>query len=180
MKALRNHKEGLTIDDMPTPTPGPKDVLIKVYTAALTAHELEWPETIARENPTPCHDVAGTVEAVGAEVTGFVKGDEVFGLTSFTREGAAAEYMVASSAELALKPSSLSFEEAAAISLSALTAWQAIFQHADAKAGQKVLITGAGGTEFMTSVRIQALCRNHISQEEPATWSFKSQVKQDC
>lgn len=148
MKALRNHKDGLKIGDVPSPSPGPNEVLIKVHATAITAHELDWVETVAREGPIPGHDVAGTVAEVGAEVTGFSKGDEVFALTAFEREGAASEYIVALASELAIKPPSLSFEEAASIPLSALTAWQAVYQHADAKPGQKVLITGAGGMSF--------------------------------
>ena len=91
------------------------------------------------------HDVAGTIAAVGLEVTGFAEGDEVFALTSFSRDGGAAEYMTTLSTELSIKPPSLSFEQAAAIPLSALWVWQALFEHADAKTGQKLLVTGAGG-----------------------------------
>ena len=150
MKALRQHKEGVRIEDAPVPTPGAKDVLIKVRATSITANELDWTETIARDYPIPGHDVAGTVEAVGSDVTGFTKGDQVFALTSFSRDGAAAEYMVANSKELAIKPKSLSFEDAAAIPLSALWVWQALFQHANVRIGQKILVTGGGGTFFQT------------------------------
>ena len=146
MKALRHHKDGLKIEEVPTPSPGPDDVLIKVHATSITANELTWVETKEREYPIPGHDVAGTVAAVGSDVTGFTEGDEMFALTSFSRDGAAAEYMIASSGELAIKPKSLSFEEASAIPLSALWVWQALFQHADVKAGQKILIAGAGGS----------------------------------
>lgn len=146
MKALRLHKDGLRIEDIPTPTPGAKDVLIKVRATSITANELTWTETVAQEYPIPGHDVAGVVEAMGAEVIGFKKGDEVFALTSFSRNGAAAEYMIGLHTEFAIKPKNLSFEEAAAIPLSALWVWQALFQHIEVTAGHKMLITGAGGT----------------------------------
>ena len=146
MKALRNHRDGLKIDDIPVPTPGPKDVLIKVHTASITRGELEWVEAVGRgDRPIPAYDVAGAIEAVGAEVTKFKKGDEVFGLINFEREGAAAEYTLAEENVLALKPAELSFEEAAAMPLSTLTVWQALFKHAAAEEGQKILINGAGG-----------------------------------
>ena len=145
MRALRHHKDGLKVEDIPIPTPGPKDLLIKVHATSITANELEWMETVSREYPIPGQDLAGTVEQVGTEVTEFTKGDDVFALTSFSRDGAAAEYMTAASGEFAVKPRNLSYEEAAAIPLSALWVWQALYQHADVKAGQKILITGAGG-----------------------------------
>ena len=145
MRALRHHTDGLKLDEVPVPSPGPNEVLIKVHATAITAHELDWPESVARPNPIPGHDVAGVVAEVGNQVNGFREGDEVFALTSFSRDGAAAECVIATSNELAIKPSNLSFEHAAAVPLAALTAWQAIYQHADAKSGQKLLITGAGG-----------------------------------
>ena len=153
MKALRNHKDGLKIDEVPIPKPGPKDALIKVNTASITRDELGWVEAVGRGDcPIPGYDVAGTIEAVGAEVTKFKKGDEVFGLINFEREGAAAEYTIADENVLALKPAGLSFEEAAAMPLSTLTVWQALFKHAEAKEGQKVLTNGAGGVILMLSL----------------------------
>ena len=155
MKALRNHKDGLKIDDIPIPSPGAGEVLVKVHSAAITAHELNWSETTDRKSPPiPAHDVAGNISKVGEGVDGFKEGDEVFALVSFSRDGAAAEYAIASAGALANKPRSLSFEEAAAIPLSALTAWQAIHQQVDAKPEQKVLITGAGGMVFMSCLQI--------------------------
>ncbi len=232
MKALRYHKDGFQLEHVPTPTPGPKDVLIKVHAVAITADELTWPETTKREAPIPGHDIAGTVASVGSEVKGSIaEGDNVFALTSFSRDGGAAEYMVASYLEIArkssqwvagissmtkslqcldstygstlaflsdgetaakvemcsmvddmlcdqrlmlqastlcLKPFSssmiclrylliieliiavmpqMSFEEAAAIPTSALWVYQALRDHVHANSGQKVLVTGAGGTD---------------------------------
>jgi NADPH:quinone reductase-like Zn-dependent oxidoreductase len=75
----------------------------------------------------------------------FKPGDEVFGLLAFNRNGAAAEYALASEEELCLKPKNLSHEQAAAIPLSALTAWQALFEHGSLKAGMRLLVTAAAG-----------------------------------
>lgn len=109
MKALRNFKDGLVVVDSDELTPGPKEVLVKVHATAITAGELTWPETTARENPIPGHDLAGTIAMVGTEVTAFKAGDEVFALTSFSRDGCAAEYTIATPAELAKKPKAFSF-----------------------------------------------------------------------
>jgi NADPH:quinone reductase-like Zn-dependent oxidoreductase len=145
MRALRHHKDGLKVDDVPVPSPGPKDILIKVHATAITADELTWPETRKREAPIPGHDVAGTIVSIGSEVTAaFSEGDNVFACTSFSRDGGAAEYMVASFTEVAHMPK-VSFEEAAAIPLSALWVYQALLDHLDVKSGLKVLVTGAGG-----------------------------------
>jgi NADPH:quinone reductase-like Zn-dependent oxidoreductase len=86
-------------------------------------------------------DVAGRVEAVGSDVQAFQPGDEVFGVA----DGAWAEYACAREARLAPKPASLSFEEAAAIPVAALTALQALRDHGKVQPGQKVLINGASG-----------------------------------
>lgn len=102
-------KDGLAIVDTDEPNPGPKEVLIKVHATAITTAELTWPETTARKDPIPGHDVAGAIAKVGNEVTGFNEGDEVFALTAFTREGCAAEYAIATPGELAKKPKSLTF-----------------------------------------------------------------------
>ena len=89
-------------------------------------------------------DLAGVVEAVGKDVTDFRVGDEVFGDVG-TRHGAFAEYAVARPEQLAPKPCSLSFEEAAAVPMSGLTALRALRDVAGVRPGQRVLITGAGG-----------------------------------
>lgn len=95
-------------------------------------------------------------QAVGDKVTGFHPDDEIFALSSFTRDGAAAQYQLVSAHDLAIKPASLTFQEAASIPLSALTAYQALFTHADVKPGQRILITGAGGGVGVMAVQIAA------------------------
>ncbi|HYZ18300.1 MAG TPA: NAD(P)-dependent alcohol dehydrogenase [Gaiellaceae bacterium] len=86
-------------------------------------------------------DVAGRIEAVGKTVTAFGLGDEVFGTSGYSW----AEYAVASPNKLALKPASVSFEEAAAVPVAGLTALQALRDHGRVEPGQKVLINGASG-----------------------------------
>jgi NADPH:quinone reductase-like Zn-dependent oxidoreductase len=95
----------------------------------------------APKNALLGYDVAGEIEAVGAEVAGFAPGDEVFG----TCGGSFAEYATARPDRLASKPSKLSFEQAAATPISGYTALQAVRDHGKVETGQRVLIIGAGG-----------------------------------
>ncbi len=100
--------------------------------------------------PVPGVDIAGTVEAVGREVTGFEPGDEVFG----TGRGSFAQYAVAKAGRLAPKPASLTFEQAACVPISATTALQAVRDRARVRAGQRVLIIGASGGVGTFAVQI--------------------------
>ncbi len=95
----------------------------------------------APKSPVRGNDVAGRVEAVGKEVTQFQVGDEVFG----TSDGTFAEYVSAKANKLAPKPANLSFEQAAAVPTSGLTALQGLRDHGEAQPGQRVLIIGASG-----------------------------------
>lgn len=95
----------------------------------------------APKSPVRGNDLAGRVEAVGKDVTQFHVGDEVFG----TSDGTFAEYVSAKASKVALKPVNLSFEQAAAVPTSALTALQGLRDHAEAQPGQHVLIIGASG-----------------------------------
>ncbi len=98
----------------------------------------------------PGRSLAGTVEAVGAHVTGFQPGDEVFGVC----DGSFAEYVSIRTDKLAPKPTSLSFDEAAAVPISGLAAIQAVRDHGKVQAGQKVLIIGASGGVGAFAVQI--------------------------
>ena len=93
------------------------------------------------KNPVPGRDLAGTVEAIGSAVTGYAVGDEVFGVG----EGSFAEYAAVRAAKLAPKPAELSFEQAAVVPISALTALQALRDAGQVRRGQKVLVIGASG-----------------------------------
>jgi len=93
---------------------------------------------------TPGIDVAGTVADVGPDVTGIQFGDRVVGLLPMTDNGSAADFVLASAQVLAAAPTSIPLSDAAALPGTGLTAWQALFEHADLKAGQRILINGAG------------------------------------
>src|SRR4029434_7969855 len=91
------------------------------------------------------HEVSGVVDSVAEGVSDVAIGDEVYALTSFCRNGGAAEYVAVRAADLAPKPKTLDHAQAAAVPLSALTVWQAFFDHARLAPGQRVLIHGAAG-----------------------------------
>jgi len=155
MKAARLHARGgpeqVVYEDAPMPSPAAGEVLLKVCATGITPTELSWDETYSNPDgserlPTiPGHEVCGIVETLGPNVNAFHKGDQVFGLVDFPKNGAAAEYVAVRAANLARKPASLDYASSAAVPLSALTAWQALFDHAKLSSGQRVLIHAAAG-----------------------------------
>ncbi|MFC4212432.1 NADP-dependent oxidoreductase [Pedobacter lithocola] len=90
-------------------------------------------------------DAAGIVEEVGSDVTNFKKGDEVYGCPNFPGDGSYAEYCAAKASQFAVKPKSISFNEAAGVPLAALVAWEGLFELGQLQAGQRILIHGASG-----------------------------------
>jgi NADPH:quinone reductase-like Zn-dependent oxidoreductase len=154
MLALRAHHRGgpevLVYETAPRPTPAGDEVLLEVHAAAITFAELTWDETWTRDGvdrtPTiPAHEVSGVVVEVGAQVADVDVGTEMYGLIRFDRNGAAADYVAVPAADLAPKPSSVTHTVAAAVPLAALTAWQALRDHARLRPGENVLIHGAAG-----------------------------------
>jgi NADPH:quinone reductase-like Zn-dependent oxidoreductase len=164
MKAIRIHGRGgpdhLVYEDAPQPHPGPGEVLVRVYAAGIIANELKWDETYQttagspRALPIPGRDLSGVVEEVGPGVTTLVTGSEVFAMLGYGRDGAEADYTIALLGELVPKPSTLDHVQAAAVPLSALTAWQALFDHAHLAAGQTVLIHGGAGGVGVFAVQL--------------------------
>ncbi len=164
MRAIRLHGRGgpeaLVYEDAPQPQPGPGEVLVHVYATAIIATELKWdvtyqtPEGNLNLLPIPGRDLSGVVEEVGTGVTTLVKGSEVFGMLGYSRNGAGAEYAIALPDELAPKPVTLDHVQAAAVPLSALTAWQAFFDQAHLSAGQTVLIHGGAGGVGVFAVQL--------------------------
>jgi NADPH:quinone reductase-like Zn-dependent oxidoreductase len=164
MKAVRLHREGgpeqLVYEDAPEPELGAGDALIRVHATGITPAELTWAETYRncdgseRLPAIPGHEVSGVVESVAHGISDMLIGDEVYALTSFCRDGAAAEYVAVHAADLAPKPKTLDHVQAAAVPLSALTVWQAFFDHAQLAPGQRVLIHGAAGGVGSFAVQI--------------------------
>src|SRR6478609_1405173 len=156
MRALRayarNDATRLIYEDAPCPEISAEDVLIRIHACGVSPSELSWPTTwIApdqRDRPLPIipgHEVSGVVTACGADVAHLEIGDEVYGLIDFQRDGADAEYVAARAIELAPKPSNLDHVQTAAVPLSGLTAWQALFDYARLARGQRLLIHGGAG-----------------------------------
>jgi NADPH:quinone reductase-like Zn-dependent oxidoreductase len=132
--AVRLHDDGLKVEEIDRPTPGPGDVLVRVHAAAITRDELTWP--VDRLPAIPSYELSGVVVDTG---------EEVYALTAFDRDGVAAEYAVVPADLLAPKPAGLSHVEAAALTMGGLTAWQALFLHGRLGRGERVLVTGASG-----------------------------------
>jgi NADPH:quinone reductase-like Zn-dependent oxidoreductase len=123
-------------------------VLVRVYATGITPMELSWKTSSGAVRPLPIipgHELSGIVTRVGPGVTEVAVGDGVYALTDFSRDGAEAEYTIALPSELAPKPRTLTHVQATAVPLSALTAWQALFEHAKLSAGETILIHGASG-----------------------------------
>ena len=170
MKAIVRTKYGppdvMRYTDVDRPTPQDDQVLIKVHAASVNAydwHMLKADPFIVRfmggglfqpKNTILGGDVAGRVEAVGAGVTRFKPGDEVFGDVTSSGCGGFAEYACARKNKIALKPASMSFDEAAAIPMAGLTALQGLRDIGQLKAGQKTLINGASGGVGTFAVQI--------------------------
>jgi NADPH:quinone reductase-like Zn-dependent oxidoreductase len=155
----------LKFKEVATPGLGGNDVLIQIHAAAVNAgdrHLLRGDPLMIRLTAglrRPKHqilgvDVAGRIAAVGRNVTQFQLGDDVFGDLSDSGYGAFAEYVAAPAHAVALKPATMTFEQAAAVPSAAMTALQGLRDHAQIQPGQKVLINGASGGVGTFAVQI--------------------------
>jgi NADPH:quinone reductase-like Zn-dependent oxidoreductase len=153
VKAARVHRPGppsaIAVEDIPIPSPGENEVLVRVRAAGVGPWDAlvrtgasglrqRYPLTLGAE-------ISGTVERVGAKTSGFAPGDEVFGSTNALFVDGYAEYAVVAPHIIAKKPAALSHVQAAAVPVCAVTAWQMLFDHAEAVAGQTVAVYGAAG-----------------------------------
>lgn len=155
MKAVRIHNWGgpevMRVEDAPLPVLADDDVLVRVVAAAI--NPVDWKirqgylkDMLPHKMPLILGwDVSGVVAAVGAKVTTFKIGDEVYSRPDISRDGAYAEYIAVRESELAPKPTSLDHVHAAAVPLVGLTAWQAMLENAGLHSGQTVLIHAAAG-----------------------------------
>ncbi|MET3501642.1 NADPH:quinone reductase-like Zn-dependent oxidoreductase [Mucilaginibacter rubeus] len=145
--------ENLVPAEIPVPTIAADEVLVKLKAISINPVDVKTRSgkgvagLIKDESPIILGwDISGEITEVGADVTGFKPGDEVFAMINFPKTGKAyAEYVKAKANELALKPAGVSHEEAAAATLAALTAWQAFHSNASVKPGDRVLIHAASG-----------------------------------
>ncbi len=153
MKAVRIHAYGgpevLRYEDAPKPVPAAGEALIRVRAAGVNPVDWKIREGMMKgAQPLPLiigYDISGTVEGLASDVTDWKVGDEVCGYISVMRGGGYAQFVCIPAKDLAKKPASIDHTTAASVPLAALTAWQALFDKADLKPGQTVLIHGAAG-----------------------------------
>jgi NADPH:quinone reductase-like Zn-dependent oxidoreductase len=159
MKAVRLHEPGgidaLSLDEVPTPMPHAGEVLVQVHAAAITRDELSW--RTDRLPAIPSYELSGTAVSVGDGAGEFEPGQGLYAMTSFDRDGVAAEYTVVPAVELSLKPVSLRHVESAAIPLPGLTAMQGLFHHGRLAKNERVLIHGGSGGVGAYAVQLARL-----------------------
>jgi NADPH:quinone reductase-like Zn-dependent oxidoreductase len=169
MKAARVLQFGppsvITNVDLPRPEPPAGQLLVRVKAAGVG----NW-DALVREGRLPNehlplilgYELAGIVEAIGTEVSGFKPGDEVYGATNEQLTGAYAEYALPSARMMAQKPKTLNFIEAASAPIATVTAWQMLFDYAQVAAGQTALIHGAAGNVGAYLVQLAQLSGLHV------------------
>jgi NADPH:quinone reductase-like Zn-dependent oxidoreductase len=155
MKAVRYRSYGdsgvLVYEDADRPVPGPGQVLVKVAGTAFNPLDVAIRAGFVQQvfpvafPHVPNFDVAGLIAEAGEGVSGWGAGDAVIAFLPITAPGAAAEYVAAPAGLLAAAPRAVELADAAALPSAGLTAWQSLFEHAGLKAGQSVLVNGAGG-----------------------------------
>jgi len=153
VKAARIHRFGppevVVVENVPMPSPGPGEVLVRVIAAGVAPWDALIREGKSKVSPQPPltlgSDLSGVVERVGPGVTDFTPADEVYGVTNPQFCGAQAEFAVAAAGMVSRKPRSLNCVEASSAPVIAVTAWQMLFQYAQAMRGQTVMFIGAAG-----------------------------------
>ncbi|EXJ54248.1 hypothetical protein A1O7_09585 [Cladophialophora yegresii CBS 114405] len=183
---LHNQKtQSLSIGTTPLPTPSPTQYLVKTHAVALTNGELLWPRPEELTISTPGVEFVGKIVTSPSPTAKFQPGDEVYGRVQYPNPGAAREYTLSDDGELALRPKNISVAEAATIPVSALTAWQALFEqlnlppplppsssswsHATPQPGgptaqkqKRILITNASGGVGIWAVQLSKLAGLHV------------------
>lgn len=169
MKAIVYEKYGspddLQLKEVQKPAPKDNEVLVKIYATTVTPGDVIvvkgepfpvrfWSGLLEPTHKIPGKEMAGRVEAVGSNVTQFQPGDDVFGDLTICGLGAFAEYVSVPENAIAVKPSNLTFEQAAAVPESSVVALQGLRNHGKIKSGQKVLINGTSGGVGSFAVQI--------------------------
>lgn len=170
MKAVRIHRFGdpevIVVEDIPKPSPGKGEVLVRVAAAGVAPWDAIIREGRSKVSPQPPltlgSDLSGVVEAVGGDVNDFAIGDEIYGVTNPQFCGAQAEFAVALAGMISSKPRRLSNLEAASAPVIAVTAWQMLFEYAQAKTGDTILITGAAGNVGAYAVQMALHAGIHV------------------
>ncbi|WP_432941587.1 NADP-dependent oxidoreductase [Kribbella sp. CA-253562] len=156
MRAITVHDReagvaGLSLTELPYPHAAENDVVVQVHAAGFTRGELEWPATWTdragrdRTPSVPGHELSGVVVGLGYGTTGLSIGQRVFGFADWARDGSLAEYAAVEARNLAPLPADVNHVTAAALPISGLTAWQALFDHGRLQPGQTILVHGIAG-----------------------------------
>lgn len=161
MKAARIVRFGppsvIADDDLPQPKPATGQLLVRVKAAGVGNWDALIREGKVQLQPLPLilgSELAGIVEGIGADVSGFTLGDEVYGATNEQFSGAYAEYALPFAKMIAPKPKTLNFVEAASAPIVSVTAWQMLFEYGHVTAGQRVLVHGAAGNVGAYAVQL--------------------------
>jgi len=164
VRAVRIHRFGppdvILIDDLPLPSPGSGEVLVRVAASGVGPWDALIREGKSKVSPKPPltlgSDLSGTIEAVGPNVPDFNTGDEIYGVTNPQFCGANAEFAIASASMIAKKPERLTHLEAASVPVIAVTAWQMLFEYARVAEGHRILVLGAAGNVGAYGVQLAA------------------------
>lgn len=142
---------GMALVERPEPQAAINDVVVQVHASGFVPTELTWPSTWTdrlnrdRTPSIPGHELAGVITALGYGTRGLSRGQRVFGLADWYRDGTLAEYAAVEARNLAPLPGDVDFTVGASLPISGLTAWQGLFEHGRLQAGQSVLVHGAAG-----------------------------------
>jgi NADPH:quinone reductase-like Zn-dependent oxidoreductase len=169
MKAARVLRFGppsvIINDDIPWPEPADGQLLVRVSAAGVGNWDALIREGRIKLQPLPLilgSELSGIVEAIGAGVSEFKIGDEVYGATNEQFSGAYAEYALPLARMMAQKPKTLTFIEAASAPVATVTAWQMLFEYAHVTAGQTALINGAAGNVGAYAVQLASQTGLHV------------------
>jgi NADPH:quinone reductase-like Zn-dependent oxidoreductase len=159
----------IRVTELPAPFPAAGQILIKVHAAGVIASELLWYPTRHQENgelrvhAIPGHEFSGTVTSLGEGTADFAPGDEVYGMNNWFWEGATAEYCLTVPSSIGLKPRSLTHIQAASVPISALTAWQGLFDRASIRPGERILVQGGAGAVGLFVVQLAHRHGAHVT-----------------
>jgi NADPH:quinone reductase-like Zn-dependent oxidoreductase len=167
MKAVQINGFGdrsvLVLNDVAIPTPTENEVLIKVKSASVNPVDWKIREGYLQpmlNHPLPLTlgwDVSGVISAIGKNVDSLKIGDPVYSRPDISKNGSYAEYITVAADEVAIKPSSASWQEAAGIPLAALTAWQSLYEIANVQAGERILIHAGSGAVGQFAIQLAKL-----------------------
>jgi NADPH:quinone reductase-like Zn-dependent oxidoreductase len=162
--------DALILGEIQQPRPKEGEVLVRVHATAIMPAEVQWSPTFTLQSgesrPFPIvlsHEFSGVIESVGAGVNGIEPREAVYGLNDWFTNGAQAEYCVVAATALARKPKKLDHVESAIVPISALTAWQGLFERAKLERDQRVLIHGAAGGVGTFAVQLARWRGAHVT-----------------